>query len=145
VPKLPDDVTGQDRGNSGIYLQERYEIQILDSFGVEKLAPNEAAAIYNKKAADLNAATAPETWQTYDIVFRAARFDAAGQKTDDARITVVWNGRKVHDNVAVDGPTGGGDAESAAAGAIRLQDHGNKVRFRNLWIEPADGPKQAPN
>ncbi|KAK1185410.1 DUF1080 domain-containing protein [Streptomyces sp. NBS 14/10] len=138
VPKLPDDVTGQDRGNSGIYLQERYEIQILDSFGVEKLASNEAAAIYNKKAADLNAATAPETWQTYDIDFRAARFDAAGQKTDDARITVVWNGKKVHDNVAVDGPTAAGDAESAATGAIRLQDHGNKVRFRNLWIEPLD-------
>lgn len=115
VPKLPDDVTGQDRGNSGIYLQERYELQILDSFGVEKLAANEAASIYNKKAADLNAATAPETWQTYDIVFRAARFDAAGKKTDDARITVVWNGKKVHDNVAVDGPTGAGDAESAAA------------------------------
>ncbi|WP_262698601.1 MULTISPECIES: family 16 glycoside hydrolase [Streptomyces] len=136
VPKLPDDVTGQDRGNSGIYLQERYEIQILDSFGVEKLAPDEAGAIYNKKAADLNAAMPPESWQTYDIVFRAARFDTAGLKTEDARITVVWNGRKVHDNVAVDGPTGAGDAESAAAGAIRLQDHGNKVRFRNLWIEP---------
>ncbi|MFD7500082.1 family 16 glycoside hydrolase [Streptomyces sp. NPDC059850] len=138
VPKLPDDVTGQDRGNSGVYLQERYEIQILDSFGVEKLAQDEAASIYNKKAADLNAATAPETWQTYDIVFRAARFDTEGRKTDDARITVVWNGKKVHDNVAVDGPTGGGDPESAAAGAIRLQDHGNKVRFRNLWIEPLD-------
>ncbi|MFG2304094.1 family 16 glycoside hydrolase [Actinacidiphila glaucinigra] len=138
VPKLPDDVTGQDRGNSGIYLQDRYELQILDSFGVAQLASNEAASIYNKKAADLNAATAPETWQTYDIVFRAARFDAEGDKTDDARITVVWNGRKVHDDVAVDGPTGGGDAESAAAGAIRLQDHGNKVRFRNLWIEPLD-------
>ncbi|MGW2350153.1 family 16 glycoside hydrolase [Actinacidiphila glaucinigra] len=138
VPKLPDDVTGQDRGNSGIYLQDRYELQILDSFGVAQLASNEAASIYNKKAADLNAATAPETWQTYDIVFRAARFDAEGSKTDDARITVVWNGRKVHDDVAVDGPTGGGDAESAAAGAIRLQDHGNKVRFRNLWIEPLD-------
>ncbi|MEU1540592.1 family 16 glycoside hydrolase [Actinacidiphila glaucinigra] len=136
VPKLPDDVTGQDRGNSGIYLQDRYELQILDSFGVAQLASNEAASIYNKKAADLNAATAPETWQTYDIVFRAARFDAEGSKTDDARITVVWNGRKVHDDVAVDGPTGGGDTESAAAGAIRLQDHGNKVRFRNLWIEP---------
>lgn len=138
VPKLPDDVTGQDRGNSGIYLQERYEIQILDSFGVAKLAQDEAASIYDKKAADLNAATAPETWQTYDIVFRAARFDPEGRKTDDARITVVWNGQKVHDNVAVDGPTGGGDPESAAAGAIRLQDHGNKVRFRNLWIEPLD-------
>ncbi|MEV7084776.1 family 16 glycoside hydrolase [Streptomyces sp. NPDC093085] len=136
LPDLPDDVTGQDRANSGIYLQDRYEIQILDSFGVAKLGKDEAAAIYNKKAADANAATAPETWQTYDIDFRAARFDSEGRKTEDARITVVWNGVKVHDNVAVDGPTGGGDAESAATGAIRLQDHGNKVRFRNLWIEP---------
>ncbi|MEV7866310.1 family 16 glycoside hydrolase [Streptomyces sp. NPDC088124] len=136
VPKLPDDVTGQDRGNSGVYLQERYEIQILDSYGVEKLAMNEAGAIYNKKAADLNAGTPPETWQTYDIVFRAVRFDAEGRKTEDARITVEWNGRTVHDKVAVNGPTGSGDAESAAAGAIRLQDHGNKVRFRNVWIEP---------
>ncbi|MFE3599422.1 family 16 glycoside hydrolase [Streptomyces sp. NPDC059142] len=138
VPKLPDEVTGQDRGNSGVYLQERYEIQILDSFGVEKLAANEAGAIYNKKAADLNASTAPETWQTYDIVFRAARFDDAGRKTEDARVSVEWNGRTVHDKVALDGPTGAGDAESAAAGAIRLQDHGNKVRFRDVWIEPLD-------
>jgi hypothetical protein len=136
VPKLPDDVTGQNRGNSGVYLQERYEVQILDSFGVEKLADNEAGAIYQKKAADLNASTAPETWQTYDITFRAARFRADGKKTSDARITVVWNGKKVHDNVAVDGPTGAGDPESAAAGAIRLQDHGNKVRFRDVWVEP---------
>ncbi|PGH52051.1 hypothetical protein CRI70_03340 [Streptomyces sp. Ru87] len=136
VPRLPDDVTGQDRGNSGVYLQDRYEIQILDSHGVPQLADNEAAAIYQKKAADLNAATAPETWQTYDITFRAARFGADGDKTEDARVTVVWNGETVHDDVAVDGPTGGGAAESAAAGAIRLQDHGNKVRFRNVWVKP---------
>lgn len=136
VPKLPDDVTGQDRGNSGVYLQERYEVQILDSYGVEKLANNDAAALYLKKAADLNAATAPETWQTYDITFRAARFDKDGKKTSDARVTVLWNGKKVHDDVAVDGPTGAGDPESEAAGAIRLQDHGNKVRFRDVWVEP---------
>jgi hypothetical protein len=64
VPKLPDDVTGQDRGNSGVCLGERCEIQILDSYGVDKLANNEAGAIYQKKAADLNAFTAPETWQS---------------------------------------------------------------------------------
>jgi hypothetical protein len=136
VPKLPDDVTGQDRGNSGVYLQDRYEVQILDSYGVKKLADNEAAAIYQKKAADLNASTAPETWQTYDITFRAARFDADGKKTSDARVTVVWNGKKVHDDVAIDGPTGAGAPESPAAGAIRLQDHGNKVRYRDVWVEP---------
>ncbi|MFF0450745.1 family 16 glycoside hydrolase [Streptomyces sp. NPDC004609] len=136
VPKLPDDVTGQDRGNSGVYLQERYEIQVLDSFGVPKLAANEAAAIYNQKAADRNASKAPETWQSYDITFRAARYDSAGKKTEDARVTVVWNGVKVHDNVAITGPTGGSIPEGAFTGSIRLQDHGNKVRYRNISIQP---------
>ena len=76
VPLLPPDVTGQNRGNSGVYQQERYEIQILDSYGDTTLANNEAGAIYTQKAPDVNAATAPETWQTYDIWFRAARYDA---------------------------------------------------------------------
>lgn len=136
VPLLPDDVTGQDRGNSGIYFQDRYELQILDSFGDTTLDTNEAGAIYLKKAPDVNAATAPETWQTYDITFRAARFDADGTKTADARVTVVWNGKKVHDDIAIDGPTGGGHPEGPSAGSIRLQDHGNKVRYRNIWVEP---------
>ncbi|MFF3812181.1 family 16 glycoside hydrolase [Streptomyces bacillaris] len=135
LPNLPPDVTGQDRANSGVYLQERYEVQILDSYGDDTLADNEAGAIYTKKAPDVNAATPPETWQTYDITFRAARFDAAGNKTEDARISVVWNGVTVHDDVAVDGPTGGGAAEAATAGAIRLQDHGSKIRYRNVWVE----------
>lgn len=136
VPLLPDDVTGQDRGNSGIYLQDRYELQILDSYGDTTPDTDEAGAIYLKKAPDTNAATAPETWQTYDIVFRAARFDENGAKTADARVTVVWNGRTVHDDVALDGPTAAGRAETPAAGAIRLQDHGNKVRFRDIRVEP---------
>lgn len=128
LPKLPPDVTGQDRANSGVYLQDRYEVQILDSYGDTTLATDEAGAIYQKKAPDVNAARPPETWQSYDIVFRAARYDAEGDKTSDARITVVWNGKKVHDDVAVDGPTGGGAPEGPAAAAIRLQDHGNAVR-----------------
>lgn len=136
VPLLPPDVTGQDRGNSGIYLQERYELQILDSYGDTTPDTNEAGAFYLKKAPDVNAATAPETWQTYDIVFRAARYDADGRKTADARATVTWNGKKVHDDIALDGPTGAGRPETPAAGAIRLQDHGNKVRFRNIRVQP---------
>lgn len=136
VPLLPDDVTGQDRGNSGVYFQDRYELQILDSFGDTTLDTNEAGAIYLKKAPDINAATAPETWQSYDVSFRAARFDADGTKTADARVTVVWNGEKIHDDIAIDGPTGGGRPEGPSAGAIRLQDHGNKVRYRNIWVEP---------
>ncbi|CAM5576991.1 hypothetical protein SHIRM173S_06141 [Streptomyces hirsutus] len=130
VPLLPPDVTGQDRGNSGVFLQDRYELQILDSYGDTTLDTNEAGAFYLKRAPDVNAATAPETWQTYDIDFRAARFDDSGRKTADARVTVVWNGQKIHDDIVLDGPTASGRSETPAAGAIRLQDHGNKVRFR---------------
>ncbi|GAB2581629.1 hypothetical protein GCM10027168_12940 [Streptomyces capparidis] len=137
LPNLPPEVTGQDRANSGVYLQDRYEIQILDSYGDTSPAPNEAASIYDRKAPDVNAATAPETWQAYEITFRAARFDGEGNKTENARVTVRWNGTVVHDGVAIEGPTGGGAPETAATGAIRLQDHGSKVRYRNIWIEPS--------
>ncbi|MET9395363.1 family 16 glycoside hydrolase [Streptomyces sp. NPDC006624] len=136
VPLLPPDVTGQDRGNSGIFLQDRYELQILDSHGDTSPGTDEAGAIYLKRAPDTNMSTEPETWQSYDIVFRAARFDDSGNKTADARVTVVWNGRTVHDDVALDGPTASGRSETPAAGAIRLQDHGNKVRFRNIQVRP---------
>jgi glucose/arabinose dehydrogenase len=137
VPLLPPEVTGQNRGNSGVYQQERYELQILDSFGDTTLDNNEAGAIYTVKAPDVNAATAPETWQTYDVTFRAARYDAAGVKTENARITVIWNGRKVQDDIEIPNGTGGNIAEGPSTGAIRLQDHGNKVQYRNVWIEPA--------
>ncbi|GGT33503.1 hypothetical protein GCM10010271_41830 [Streptomyces kurssanovii] len=136
LPVLPPDVTGQDRANSGVYLQDRYEIQVLDSYGDTTPDIDGAAAIYQRKAADVNAARPPGTWQTYDITFRAARFDEAGRKTEDARVTVVWNGTTVHDGVAVAGPTGAGAPEGPSTGPIRLQDHGSKVRYRNIWIEP---------
>ncbi|MDQ7906241.1 DUF1080 domain-containing protein [Phytohabitans sp. ZYX-F-186] len=138
-PTYPADVTGQQRGNSGVYLQDRYELQVLDSYGDTTLDNSEAGSIYSRRAADRNAATAPQTWQSYEVVFRAARFDAAGNKVSPARVTIVWNGFVVHNDVAVDGPTGGGAAESALAGPIRLQDHGDagaNPRFRNIWLEP---------
>jgi hypothetical protein len=139
LPNLPSNVTGQQRANSGVYLQDRYELQILDSFGKQPLAADDAASIYLKRAASPNAGTAPQTWQTYDVTFRAARFDAAGVKTENARVTVVWNGVTVHRDLAIDGPTGNGAAETSAAGPFRLQDHGDpgeNVRFRNIWVEP---------
>ncbi|MEU8817666.1 family 16 glycoside hydrolase [Actinoplanes sp. NPDC048796] len=135
VPLLPPEVTGQNRGNSGVYQQERYEIQILDSYGDTTLDNNEAGAIYTVKAPDVNMATPPETWQKYDITFRAARYDASGAKTENARVTVVWNGRTVQNNVEIPNGTGGNIPEGPATGSIRLQDHGNKVQYRNVWIE----------
>ncbi len=137
-PDYPPEVTGQARGNSGVYIQERYELQVLESFGVTTPATNDAGAIYTKKAPDVNAATAPGTWQTYDIEFRAARFDSGGTKVADARVTVRWNGQLVHDDVAIDSSTGAGRPEDPAPGAIRLQDHGDpgaNPRFRHVWIE----------
>ncbi len=137
-PSYPPEVTGQARGNSGVFLQERYELQVLESFG-KPAADNEAGSIYSKRAPDVNAATASGTWQTYDVTFRAARFDAAGNKTANARVTVVWNGVTVHDDVEVDGGTGDNLPEDATPQSIRLQDHGDpgaNPRFRNIWVEP---------
>ncbi|MDG4825173.1 discoidin domain-containing protein [Asanoa sp. WMMD1127] len=139
LPNLPSTVTGQARANSGIYLQDRYELQVLDSWGDSSIGIDECASIYNKIAPTSNAATAPETWQTYDVTFRAARFNSSGAKTENARVTVVWNGVTVHNNVAIDGPTGNGAAEGPTAGRIRLQDHGDpgaNLFYRNIWVEP---------
>jgi hypothetical protein len=114
-------------------------VQVLDTYGKATLANNDSAAIYLKRAPSSNAGTAPETWQTYDITFRAARWSGTA-KIENARVTVVWNGRTVHDNVEIDGPTGNGAAEGPGFLPIRLQDHGDpgaNVRYRNIWIEPA--------
>jgi hypothetical protein len=133
-------VTGQQRGNSGVYLNELYEVQVLDSFGDTTLSNDEAGAIYRKHAPTSNQATAPNTWQTYEITFRAPRFNSSGVKTENARATVVWNGVTVHNNVQINGSTDWGDPpESGAPGSVRLQDHfdpGPNVRYRNIWIEP---------
>lgn len=135
IPRYPPSVTGQARGNSGIYLQRRYEIQILDSFGLA--ASNvDCGAIYKFRAPTTNASTAPETWQSYDIFFRAARFDSAGRKTANARVTVIHNGITIHSDVEIPASSGLGIPESNEPGPILLQSNVGKVRFRNLWAIP---------
>lgn len=132
-PHMPS-ATGQARGNSGVFVMDNYEIQVLDSYGLPKLEVGDCAALYSKKVPDKNAARPPAQWQTYDIEFKAPRFDAAGKKTANARITLYWNGEKVHDNVELEGPLPGGSGETPSGGGIRLQDHGNPVRYRNIWV-----------
>jgi Domain of Unknown Function (DUF1080) len=134
TPFMPD-ASGQWRGNSGVYLQNRYEIQVLDSFG---LAPenNECGAIYEQRAPDRNMSFPPLAWQTYDIDFEAASFDASGAKTSPARVTVRHNGVVIHAKADLAGPTGRGDPESPEPGPLLLQDHWNPVVYRNVWLVP---------
>jgi hypothetical protein len=139
VEFAPNDVgpgpTGQARGNSGVYLQNRYEIQVLDSFGsLSEL--DDCGAIYEQRAPDRNMTFPPLAWQTFDIEFEAARFDASGAKTDPARVTVRHNGVLVHEEVPLAGPTGRGEPEGPSPGPLVLQDHWNPVVFRNVWLLP---------
>jgi hypothetical protein len=142
LPFMPK-ATGQGRGNSGVYLQGRYEVQVLDSFGLEG-KNNECGAIYEVAAPKSNMCFPPLAWQTYDIKFRAARFDAAGKKTANARMTVIHNGVKIHDNVEIPNATRAApNAEGPEAGFLHLQDHGSPVRFRNIWVLDLEKARKA--
>lgn len=135
--------SGQARGNSGVYHQGRYETQILDSFGLEG-KNNEAGGIYEVRDPDLNMCLPPLSWQTYDIDFTAARFDAAGNKIADAQLTVRLNGVVVQRDVRVAHPTRAAPLpETSEPGPIHLQDHGNPVRFRNIWLVPRDADRES--
>jgi hypothetical protein len=125
---------GQGRGNSGAYLQRRYEVQILDSFGLEG-GNNEAGGIYEVSDPKVNMCFPPMSWQTYDIEFTAPRFDESGKKTRNARMTVRFNGVLVQEDVEIPGPTRAAiGKESPEPGPLHLQEHGHPVRFRNIWI-----------
>jgi hypothetical protein len=132
TPFMPT-ARGQARGNSGVYVQGRYEVQVLDSFGLEG-ADNECGGIYSIDRPQVNACFPPLSWQTYDMDFTAARYDDAGNKTQNGRITVRHNGIVIHDDIELEHDTPGRHGEGPGPDALFLQNHGNPVVFRNIWI-----------
>lgn len=137
LPYQPED-RGQARGNSGIYLQGRYEVQMLDSFGLQGM-DNECGGLYEIKAPDVNMCLPPLQWQTYDIEFHAAKYNEAGEVTANPRITVVHNGTKIHDNVELPRSTRAApNVPGPEPGPVYLQDHGNPIRYRNIWVVPIE-------
>jgi hypothetical protein len=132
IPYMPQ-AQGQQRGNSGLYLQSRYECQVLDSFGLDRLI-NGLGALYQFKKPDVNMALPPLTWQTYDIQFTAPRWAADGTKVRNAHVTSWINGVKVQDNVSLPNKTGAGKQEEPLLLPTKIQNHGDPVRFRNIWV-----------
>lgn len=127
----------QGRGNSGVYVQGRYEVQVLDSFKSSTYPTGQCGAIYGQHIPLVNACRGPGQWQSFDIVFQAPRFDDEGKRVAEARMTVLHNGVVIHVDAAVDGPTGSAPfAEAPGDGPLYLQDHGNPVRYRNIWVRP---------
>jgi Domain of Unknown Function (DUF1080) len=126
--------SGQGRSNSGVYVQDRYEVQVLDSFGL-KGVDNECGGIYKESSPKVNMCLPPMVWQTYDIDFTAAEF-ADGKKTKPAKITVKHNGVVIHDGLELKANTPGGkfNKEVNEPGALFFQNHGDPVVFRNVWV-----------
>ena len=135
LPFMPES-RGQSRGNSGFYfLQGTYELQILDSFGL-KGENNECGGIYTIKAPSVNMCYPPLSWQTYDVDYKAARFDPEGKKIiAHPVVTVYHNGVKIHDQLEIPFCTEDHKRKiTTNAGAIHLQNHGDPVVFRNIWL-----------
>jgi hypothetical protein len=128
--------TGQGRSNSGVYVHDCYEIQVLDAFGLEG-KDNECGGLYSIKAPDVNMCLPPMVWQTYDIELTEPKYDANGQKVANARLTVRLNGQVIHDHIELPKQTPGRQAEGAGPRPIHLQGHGNKVEYRNIWVQEA--------
>ncbi len=137
APPLPADKVGQDRANSGVFLQDLYEVQVLDSFENKTYVNGQAGAIYKQYAPLVNATLPAGKWQTYDIIYSAPRFASDGSLQSPARMTVLHNGVLIQNNVSLKGGTVYIGAPSYKAHGdlpIRLQDHSHEVRFRNIWL-----------
>ena len=132
LPLEPDNFF-QHRSNSGVFLNGKYEVQVLDSFGFVP-STGDCGAIYNFARPMVNASLPPHTWQTYDIIFRAPRMGLPGEVKELPRITVFHNGIKIHDNVEIPAPTADPEKPHVEEGPLELQDHGHPVRYRNIWI-----------
>ncbi|HEY4979680.1 MAG TPA: DUF1080 domain-containing protein [Candidatus Acidoferrum sp.] len=135
---LPAEGESQDRGNSGVFLANVYEVQVLDSYQNKTYADGSAASLYGQYPPQVNASRPPGQWQSYDVVFHGPRFDPAGKLLRPARVTVIHNGVLVQDNVELTGPTAHGSRPPYKPGMDRgplgLQDHGHPVRYRNIWV-----------
>lgn len=134
-PDMPD-CTGQAKGNSGVYIHGCYELQVLDSYGVENPKSNDCGGIYCMYAPRVNACKPALEWQTYDIYLRAPRYNEKGEMTECARATIIQNGICVQNNIMLHQATPGGITEGPVKeGPLMLQDHTNPVSFRNVWVE----------
>lgn len=137
--KAPQQISGegQGRGNSGIFFQDKYEVQILDSYQNRTYSNGQATAIYKQHIPLVNATKPTQEWQVYDIIFHQPVFDEAGNKSQSGRFTVLHNGVLVQDHVEILGTTeyiGNPKNEAHKEGPIRLQDHSNTVSYRNIWV-----------
>jgi len=128
---------GQARSNSGVYIHNCYEVQVLDSFGLEG-RDNECGGLYKIKEPDVNMCFPPMTWQTYDVDFTAPKFDGEGKRVSPARLTVRHNGVVIHDDLELPHDTPGGQPEGPGPRGIQLQGHGCHVQYRNIWLEKKD-------
>ena len=137
--------SGQGRGNSGVFLMGQYEIQVLDSYENTTYPDGQCGALYGRAKPLVNASRKPGDWQTYDITFHRPKFDDQGNVTQRAKFHVLHNGVVIHDNLELSGGTGWRGPHSISEykkhgdkGPIRFQDHGNPVRYRNVWIVPIE-------